>query len=458
MAGFERFCKRIGLELEPFQRKIARLIFAGVRELVVLLPRGNGKTTLFAALALYHVETVEDPKVYLAASSVDQASIAFETIIEFIRRDPALSARFVPKRGYKEIQTRDKGMVLKVISSDADRAHGLQPTFMLVDELHAHRKIDLYVAMRTALGKRTNSQLVTISTAGYDEDGALGKLRAAAYQLATTTRGALTTAKSANGKFAMLEWACGPNDDLTSAKVVKRANPASFVTEDFLQEQIDSPGLPEFEFARYHANVWTAAAASWLPQGAWEACEDTRATIPNGADVYLGIDMGRFQDSAAVVTVAPEGDRFVVKAKVWRPAGDPIPYEVVEDEIRDQAMTYRVVEAAYDPWRFDRSAELLIDEGIPMVQFPMSNERVVPASNDLYEAICAGELAHDGDPILAAHIAAGATKDTERGWRLVKREGRRKQIDALMALVIAFARASAGESTSVYEEREMLVI
>jgi phage terminase large subunit-like protein len=48
---FEAFCARIGLALEPFQRRIARAATGPERELVALLPRGNGKTTLLAAIA-----------------------------------------------------------------------------------------------------------------------------------------------------------------------------------------------------------------------------------------------------------------------------------------------------------------------------------------------------------------------------------------------------------------------
>jgi hypothetical protein len=46
-------------------------------------------------------------------------------------------------------------------------------------------------------------------------------------------------------------------------------------------------------------------------------------------------------------------------------------------------------------------------------------------------------ISHDGDTVLAAHVAAGTTKDTERGWRLVK--GRvNRPVDALIAMMIAY--------------------
>ncbi len=48
---FVPFCERVGLKLEPFQRKIAKAAAAPEREFVRLIPRGSGKTTLLAVLA-----------------------------------------------------------------------------------------------------------------------------------------------------------------------------------------------------------------------------------------------------------------------------------------------------------------------------------------------------------------------------------------------------------------------
>ena len=54
LAGFKRFCAEIlDLRLEPFQVKMAREVFSDRRECLILLARGNGKTTLLAAIGLW---------------------------------------------------------------------------------------------------------------------------------------------------------------------------------------------------------------------------------------------------------------------------------------------------------------------------------------------------------------------------------------------------------------------
>jgi hypothetical protein len=64
----------------------------------VILPKKNGKSTLVAALALYHLLTTEDAEGYIAASSRDQAGIILKQARKFIRSSPALQRHFQMKQ------------------------------------------------------------------------------------------------------------------------------------------------------------------------------------------------------------------------------------------------------------------------------------------------------------------------------------------------------------------------
>jgi phage terminase large subunit-like protein len=101
-----------------------------------------------------------------------------------------------------------------------------------------------------------------------------------------------------------------------------------------------------------------------------------------------------------------------------------------------------VEECCYDPWSFERSAQLLADEGLQMVEFPQNNERMVPASQLLYEAVQTRKVVHAGDPEFGSHINAGTAKETPRGWRVDKNPKVRQPVDALDALVMAYSRAA----------------
>jgi len=427
---FEAFCAYVGLQLEDFQRLILGEIFAGRRELLCLLPRGNGKTTLFSALGLFHLLTTPKPAVYCAAAGTDQARLMFEAARDMAARHPEIDRRITPR--YKEL--RVEGGFLRVLSSDAPRAHGLQPTLALVDELHAHHSPDLYVALRTALGKREGAQLATISTAGYDHASTLGRLREKALSLSDVARdGTLTVARSPS--FTMLEWACAEDGDLEDPEVLKTANPATFVTEDFLAEQIQSPGLHPLEVARFHGNVWTATADSWLPVGAWQSCAGD-ATIEDGEPVWVGVDVGGERSASAVVWVTED---LRVGAAIYH--GDEAVLDCLA-KVRQLAATYTVAEVAFDPWRFGQAAIELEREGLPVIAFPQSNVRMVPASELLYAAVKERRLEHPDDPQLNRHMAAVVARQTERGPRLDKAKSRH-QIDGAVALAMAIDRAEA---------------
>lgn len=417
-------------------------IFNGARETVAILPKSNGKTTIFAALALFHLVGTRNARCYIGAASRDQATLMYDHARGFVARSDALAALVDVKAGYREIRSRADSGFLRVLAADANTTDGVGPTLALVDELHRHRSDALYSVFRDGLGKR-GGQLVTISTAGDDPETPLGRMRARALELPDQQRdGFHLRAASGDGGFVLHEWAVPDGEDTDDLEVVKRANPASFVTVESLRERRESASTQERDWLRYACNRWVNQTDPWLPPGAWEACADPDVCIPAGVPVWLGVDVGIRKDASAVAVVYPNpAGRVVVSARVFDPpARGHLDLGVVEQEIRDLADRHHVQSVSYDRWAFERSAQVLSDEGLLMVEFPMTNERTVPASARLYEAVLSGRLAHDGDPILASHVNAGTVRSTERGLRISKGKARRR-IDALVALMVAFSSA-----------------
>ena len=137
--------------------RIIRAIASGEREVVILMPRGNGKTALIALAALTHLVTVEDAKVVVAASSRQQATLLFEYAQRFALEldDPRvvlrhLHLRWCPAPENAKHWTRS----LEVWASDARKLHGLTPSLAIIDELQAHADQSVYIALNSALHKR----------------------------------------------------------------------------------------------------------------------------------------------------------------------------------------------------------------------------------------------------------------------------------------------------------------
>ena len=432
------------MRLLPFQRTMLRDYFDGATESLILVPKKNSKSTTLAALSLFHLVTTPDAECVIAAASRDQATILYDQAAGFVRRSEGMQLRVDVKRGYREIRSRRGSGRIRVLAADVDTADGVIPTLALVDELHRHKSAELYGVFRDGLGPR-DGRMITISTAGDDELSPLGQVRAAAYELPDQRRdGAHRYCRSADHSYVMHEWALDPGEDLDDMNVVKTANPAPWHTIASLRRRHDSPSMTPWQWARFACNVWSQGEEAWLPNGAWAGCLEGDATIPDGADVVLGVDVGTKHDTSAVVRLWRRDDgRVVVEAEVFAPRGDGTALElaVVEQAIRDNADRFTVRAVVYDRWSFERSAQELSDRGLLMIEQPMSPERMTLASQQLYEAIIGGEIAHDGDPVLAAHVNAGAVKPTERGWRLVKNKARRP-IDALIAMALAYTQVA----------------
>jgi phage terminase large subunit-like protein len=165
--------------------------------------------------------------------------------------------------------------------------------------------------------------------------------------------------------------------------------------------------------------------------------------------VWIGIDMALKHDSIGVVIAQPQGEKVVVRAKIWQPSLEGVDVADVETYLRELHQTYQVQEFAYDPAYFQRSAEALSDDGLPMVEFGQSAARMIPACGNAYEMIVNNKVAHDGSPTFTDQVLSAAQRMTDTGWRLSKGKSRRK-IDACIAMVMALDRATT-RATAVIE-------
>src|SRR5689334_8660309 len=172
-------------QLDPWQERIVRAIYGPrhpdgsrvVNTVVILVPRGNRKTSLSAALALLHTlgpERVAGGEVIFAASDRSQAGIAFKEARGIVQTDPKhlvpVTKVYDAFNSAKKIAYPREGTELEVISSDAPSKEGRTPAFVLADELHVWRGDQLWKVLTNGLDKIDNSLLVVATTAGRGQD------------------------------------------------------------------------------------------------------------------------------------------------------------------------------------------------------------------------------------------------------------------------------------------------
>ena len=126
---------------------------------------------------------------------------------------------------------------------------------MVLDELQAITRTDIYPALASALHKRQDSKLIVISTAAQGVDSALGQLRQRALGLRdVSVRGALTDAHGPG--LRMLEWSVPQDRNVDAMRELRKANPASWLTLESLKEQRER--LSDLAFRRFVANQWVS--------------------------------------------------------------------------------------------------------------------------------------------------------------------------------------------------------
>jgi phage terminase large subunit-like protein len=417
------------------------------RRALLEVPKGNSKSSLAAWVAAYQLAHQFSPIIPIVASSYDQAELVFGDLRTAVSESPTLSQVFVPFEG--EIQVANgPGRAFK-IPAVAGTSDGLRPSTAIFDELHefiGHNRERVHLIVSNGCTKRRDSLILNVTTPGFDKATLAGRLHDHGLRV--------NAGEVDDAEFLFVQWGC-PADryDLSTPDglraCIRDANPAAdtFLNVDDVAARYHQ--IPQNEWLRYHAGIWTASAQSWLPDGAWNDCEDTSITIPDGDAVVLGFDGSHSNDSTAVVAVSctPKPHIFVID--VWeKPEGAEgedwrVPVEAVEDAIRQACRRWNAREVCCDPFRWARSMQILADEGLPIVEYPQTASRMTPATQRFYEAVLNRGLTHSGDPRLARHIGNAVLKTDHRGQRLVKETTySARKIDLAVAAAMALDRAS----------------
>jgi phage terminase large subunit-like protein len=418
------------------------------------VPKGNGKTPIAAWVAAYLLATQSSAIIPVAAASYDQADLLFGDLRTAVGESPTLREFF--NVFDSEVQVKaGPGRAYKV-AAVAGTNDGQRPSAFFADEIHEWlgNKARVHLVIANGAAKRVGSLVLNTTTPGADLDSMAGKLHEYGIKV--------NAGEIDDPEFLFVWWGC-PEDrynlneeDPATLRVnlelaIRDANPAADLFLSVPDVAARFYQSARHEFVRYHLGMWTTVAERWLPSGMWDACADESADIPDGTEVCLGFDGSFNNDSTALTVVSCVSDDHPVPhidvVDAWeRPelANEDwqVPILDVEEAIRIACRRWKVREIVCDPYRWARTYQILEDEGFPIVEFPQSPARMIPATQRFYEAVVNSALTHSGDPRLARHMSNCVLRTDSRGSRLSKesRHSRRK-IDLAVASVMALERA-----------------
>ena len=458
--------------LEPFQEAFLADVFAGYPECWLVVPEGNGKTTLLAALALYHCEFRDAASVPVAASSREQAEILYRQAEGFVLRTPRLHElvvspvqvakgkrktevpRFLPLEGHRRIVPYAGGRI-QVFAADDRTGDGVLPTLGMLDELHRHRDLSLY---RTWAGKllKRQGQIVTISTAG--EPGSdFEETRTRIRQAATDMDGPFVRAVS--GRTVLHDWAVREDEDPDDLEIVKAANPYSGVTIEALEEKRDSPTMTVQHWRRFVCNLPTRSEFAAIQEAEWFAAQ-VSDDIPGGEESWVGADIAWKWDTTALVPLWVRDDHYRLfgTPKILTPPRDgtsldPEKVEKALIEIHERNPIHTVV---MDMTRAEQLGKWIERElGSRIVDQPQGIPTQVEEYERFMEALRSGWIKHTGDPEFTRHVLNAVAKIQRGGDAIFERphssrrnaeEQDRRVIDALKAAAMVHAVAVVNQT------------
>lgn len=449
------------MQLRDWQHELLKHLFAVDktgkllhRTALIGMARKNGKSAIGSGIALQSlIMGVAGGEVYSCAADKEQARIVFGDAKKMIEAEPELSELCNVYRDAIEVPST--GSVYRVLSSEAFTKEGLSPTMVIFDELHAAPNRELWDTMLLGMGARREPLAIAITTAGVKSDST-GQ-DSTAYSLYQYGK-KVASGEIIDPTFFMAWWEAENEADHTIPETWMQANPAFGDLNDPKDFEAMCKRTPEPEFRTKRCNQWVSSTNAWLPNGSWEPLKSERI-ISNDVPVILGFDGSFSGDASVIIGVTQEAEPHIFMVKAWekQPTDDDdwrVDSLEVEDTIIQFCQTHNVKEIACDPFRWQRTMQVLQELGLPVVEWPSTSPaRMVPACAKFYDAVVGGKLTHDGNPIITRHLQNAVIKTDRIGPRIVKEhKNSPRKIDAAVASIIGFDRATVSREQEVVPE------
>lgn len=483
------------IKLEPWQAFILTTVFGWVRpdgrrrfrRSYIEVPRGNAKSTLSSAVALYMLAADREggAEVYSLATTRDQARIVFGDAQTMARRSAGFRTRFGVAVGAHNMHVLATGSKFEALSAEGSTLDGLNIHFGCVDELHAHKTRTVYDVVETGTGKRNNSLLWVITTAGSNRAGIC-------YEVRTFVTRMLDGVFEDDSQFGII-YGLDDGDDWTSDSALIKANPnwgISVQPEVLLPLQAKAMQMPSAtnNFKTKHLNEWVNADTAWMDMRAWDACSDASLDLDDfaGHPCWIGLDLASKTDVAAMVLVFrhPEiAGGYAVFGRYYLPEdtvnssansqysgwmragrltvtpGNVIDFGWIEADLIDFASRFEIQAVAFDPFQATQLSTRMLEEGLPMIEVRPTVLNFSEPMKTVEALVLQKKLIHDNDPALT-WMASNVVAHLDAKDNIYPRKERpENKIDGIVALIMAISRAILpGEAVVLGADYELMLL
>lgn len=462
------------------------------RTVYLEIPKKNGKTNLIAALGIDHL--YNDPpggEIYCCAAEREQAGIAYRAAKAMIEQDPELIRVLKVVDSKKEIHNRKTGTFMKVLSSEAYSKHGLNPSVIIFDELHAQPNRELWDTMSFgASSTRTQPLFYVITTAGDDPDKkSIGWEQ---HELAQK----IISGDLEDPSWYVKIYAAPEDADIYDEAVWYECNPSlgvSIQIETVRSEAVAARNSDTAEklFRWLRLNQWVSLKRTgWLPLTLWDqTAGDWSIGDLTGRYCYAGLDLSSTTDLTAIALLFPpqEGqddwraifktfiplenmkervrrdkvpyEKWIKEKSLIATDGNAVDYEVVQTHIEELATLYKIKYLCADPWNSAQMTQNLAKKGIQTVEIKQTIAEMSPSMKNIEVLMRTGKFTHEVNGLV--RWAFGNVVVFTDGNANVKpmKDRSIEKIDPIVALVDAMnAAIKLEQKTSSYEDHGIMMM
>lgn len=331
----ETFCRHSEgrddlIKLELWQRAAVSCMFGLVdkegvrifREVFLVMGRKNGKSLFASACIAYmvYLDGEYGAKIYCLAPKLEQASIVYDNFYQMIAREPELAALAQKRRS--DIYIEETNSSVKRLAFNAKKSDGFNPHMAVCDEIAswpAQQGLRQYEVMKSALGARRQPMILSISTAGYVNDGPYDEL------MARST--AMLQGNSRERRLLPILYMIDDVSKWDDLEELRKANPnmGVSVSEDFFREEIAiarNSLSKRAEFLTKYCNIKQNSTQAWLPYDVVEAVTQENYSLEDFRSSYCvgGIDLSQTTDLTACCVIIERAGRLYTFAQFFMPA------------------------------------------------------------------------------------------------------------------------------------------
>jgi phage terminase large subunit-like protein len=472
--------------LMPWQKNLVKKAY-GKRDVWLEIPRKNGKSATIAMLAIAHLldgfKHDSNPEVIIAASTKEQAGILFRYVVNMIRRSPALQVALRPMQ--YEIRLKGKPGFMKTVAAEGGSNHGLNPSLILCDEIHAWSETkgpELWEALETSRGFR-NAQMVAITTAGAAYTWAWSRHEYARRCLAGEIN---------DQNMCAIIYSAPEDADPMAEKTWRKANPSYNylpIKRNLEAEKIKAAhdDLKRMSFKKLYLNQWMGNQEGYIDHSKWKACKGPRPADLEKWDCVLGCDFAAVNDFNAYCMIWYRGTSFYTEqwyqissdamhkrknqypalAREWQRTGnlEIIPGDVVttDDYLRKLEYlveTYNPTKLFFDPWNAAEANKRIVENWGD--KFALAVRQTFAFTNEpmkrLRDLVHLQTIHHDGNPVTAWMMGnVVVATDKNDNWCFDKKRSPEK-IDGVAALITALSGFINEELESYYDKHDLVSV